>query len=149
MTSHLVLVDLDALNWKSIAVAAFTVHMYAFGHTVATNSMWERYTAIDKGLKDIKQITVRYSFATQMSFAVGKALACTTAIACMAQLLPQHHKTPGGYATIAMFLSIFGVCAAGGAVWAQRPLPLILLNAVHCVGFALLGAAVLFITNDI
>ena len=144
------LVDFATLNWVSIALAALATHMFSvIWHAVLFSSLWEYYTAADKGVKQAKHMKIRYSFVTQLTLAVVKAVAFATAIASIVQLIPAAKQTQCGYNCIALIMSIFSVFTEVGSVWSQRPLPLIILNSAHSIGFAVLGAYVLFHTKDI
>lgn len=143
------LVDFASLNWVSIVLAALATHMLStLWHSVLFASIWEYYTAADKGVKKAKYMKMYYSFPLCLVVAVLRAVLCAAVVAAVVQQLPQSKQAKEStFIYVALLLSVFSVTARLSGVWAQRPPQLIILESLHDIVTAALGGYVLFYTK--
>lgn len=130
------------INWPMVACAV--VVQVAFGlfyYTFAVNAPWTRYVAIDKGVKNITMIRQNYSMLTCTLSTWVHALLRTLAVLGLATVTKASNCAQ--WQQVGFFVACTIVCGHECNLWSQRPMPLIVIEAVGVFATCSLAAGYL------
>eukprot|EP00388_Colpodella_angusta_P031926 GDKK01024838.1.p1 GENE.GDKK01024838.1~~GDKK01024838.1.p1 ORF type:complete len:160 (-),score=6.60 GDKK01024838.1:104-583(-) len=139
-----------ALNYASLffsTVAQQIVGMFWYG--LAFSSVYCYYFAADKGVKRVEFAIRRYGLSWQILGSLITNFVRSFAIATTISLLGKESSDINMYLQVALAVGTVTLLPISGDFWADRPLPLIIINSGNIVALALTSAVVLFYTRDI
>jgi hypothetical protein len=130
-------------NWVHIFLAAFAQHMLGWlWYEGIFSSIFAYYFAADKGVKRPEHARVRYSHTLCLAFTFLSGVARALAIYAMSKNL--NLTSVFQYQEAALMVAAVIIIAYHHSFWAQRPFPILAINAGYEIGASLLGAWVLF-----
>jgi hypothetical protein len=135
------------VEWGEIIVAALAQHLLGFlWYGSIFTAVYQYYTAADKGVKRVEYVVQRFGMTVCSIGTVLSGVLRALFIAAIAKQL--NVSSICALHEVAAFVAILAIVYEHHSLWAQRPLPLILINSGYEIAAALTGATVLFYIRE-